>query len=55
MKFNKIVQLFKSGSVSVTGMKGTGKDVLIGNVIARRGNDRNHSKDWKHTFYPFLQ
>lgn len=31
-----IVDKFKSGSVCVTGLRGTGKDVLFGNVIARR-------------------
>ena len=36
MLFYKVVRLFKKGSVSVTGMKGTGKDVLLGNVIRRR-------------------
>lgn len=33
----KIVRLFKQGSVCVTGMRGTGKDVLFGNVISRIG------------------
>lgn len=31
-----VVNLFKNGSVCVTGLRGTGKDVLFGNVIARR-------------------
>lgn len=37
MSLQNIVKMFKNGSVCVTGMKGTGKDVLFGNVIARRG------------------
>lgn len=32
----KIIRLFENGSVCVTGVKGSGKDVLFGNVIARR-------------------
>lgn len=36
MRFKKIVKLFKKGNVSVSGLRGTGKDVLFGNVIARR-------------------
>lgn len=36
MFFSSVIKLYKSGSVSVCGMKGSGKDVLQGNVIARR-------------------
>lgn len=36
MRFRKIVDLFKSGNVCVTGLRGSGKDVLTGNVVARR-------------------
>lgn len=36
MRFGKIVKLFKNGNVCVCGLRGTGKDVLMGNVIARR-------------------
>lgn len=36
MRFRKIVKMFERGSVTVSGMRGTGKDVLFGNVIARR-------------------
>lgn len=32
----KIVQLFKDGNVLVVGLKGTGKDTLMGNVAVRR-------------------
>lgn len=35
----KIIKLFKTGNVCVTGLRGTGKDLLFGNVIARRKND----------------
>lgn len=37
MRLKKIVRDFENHSVAVTGMKGCGKDVLLGNVIARRG------------------
>lgn len=36
MNFNKVIQMFKQGNVCVCGLRGTGKDVLMGNVIARR-------------------
>lgn len=37
MRLNKFInKTFKKGNVSVCGLRGTGKDVLFGNVIARR-------------------
>lgn len=36
MRFKKIIKLFENGNVCVTGLRGTGKDLLMGNVIARR-------------------
>lgn len=36
MRFKKIINLFKNGNVCVCGLRGTGKDLLFGNVIARR-------------------
>lgn len=36
MRFKKIIQLFEDGNVSVFGLRGTGKDVMFGNVIERR-------------------
>ena len=36
MRFKKIIKLFESGNVCVTGLRGTGKDLVIGNVINRR-------------------
>ena len=36
MRFKKIIKLFEENCVSVSGMKGTGKDIFFGNVIARR-------------------
>lgn len=37
MNINKIIRLYKSGNVTVCGLRGTGKDMLQGNVIVRRG------------------
>lgn len=36
MRFKKIIEYFKKGSVSVCGMKGRGKDMLMANVVVRR-------------------
>lgn len=36
MRFKKILRLFNRGNVCVTGLRGTGKDILFGNVIVRR-------------------
>ena len=36
MFFSSVIRLFKRGNVCVVGLRGTGKDVLFGNVIARR-------------------
>ena len=35
MSLKNILKLFKNGNVCVTGLRGTGKDVLFGNVIYR--------------------
>lgn len=36
MNLNKIIKLFKDGNVCVTGLRGTGKDMLTANVAVRR-------------------
>lgn len=36
MGLKKIIRMFNNGNVCVTGLRGTGKDMLIANVIARR-------------------
>lgn len=36
MRFRKIIKLFEHGSVCVTGQRGSGKDMIISNVVARR-------------------
>lgn len=37
MRFKKIIRLFEDGNVSVCGLKGRGKDMLMSNVVVRRG------------------
>lgn len=36
MRFKRIVRLFEKGNVSVDGLRGTGKDMLMANVVVRR-------------------
>lgn len=42
----KLVKMFENGNVMVTGEKGSGKDVLFGNVIARIGRDYVSNMDY---------
>lgn len=51
MRFSKVVRMFKNGSVCVTGMKGTGKDLLFGNVIARRYEDYVSNLNYGYFYY----
>lgn len=39
MLFKRVLRLFESGNVMVSGLRGSGKDVLFGNVISRRKKD----------------
>lgn len=52
MRFKKIIRLFKRGNVCVTGLRGTGKDVLFGNVIARRYDDYVSNLDYGGFYHP---
>lgn len=36
VRFKKIIKMFEDGNVCVCGLRGRGKDLLFGNVIARR-------------------
>lgn len=36
MRFKKVIKIFNKGNVCVTGLRGTGKDILLGNVINRK-------------------
>ena len=46
----KIVKLFKAGNVSVSGLKGAGKDMLFANVVMRRKapyvSNTNYGGNW---------
>ena len=56
MRFRKIVRLFERNSVAVSGSKGSGKDLLTSNVIARRRLPYVSNMDYacKHsTHHPF--
>lgn len=46
MLFSSVIKLFKKGNVCVTGLRGTGKDLLMGNVIARRKCDYVSNLDY---------
>ena len=37
MRFKKIIKMFEEGNVAVCGLRGRGKDMLISNVVVRRG------------------
>lgn len=36
MRFRKVIRYFEDGNVSICGLKGRGKDLLMSNVVARR-------------------
>lgn len=47
MNVNNIIRLFENGNVCVTGLRGCGKDMLMANVIARRGGVYVSNIDYK--------
>lgn len=53
MKFKKVVQMFDKGNVCVTGLRGTGKDMLTANVVARRTSPYVSNVDYGGDFHPF--
>lgn len=54
MRFKKIVKLFNDGNVCVTGVRGTGKDLIFGNVIARKRGVKSYVSNLNYggDFYP---
>lgn len=48
----RLVRMFENGNVMVTGEKGSGKDVMFGNVIARIDrpyvSNVDYTKDWRY-------
>lgn len=53
MRFKKIIKLFEEGNVCVTGLKGRGKDLLMSNVVVRRGLPYVANVDYGGDFHPF--
>lgn len=53
MRFKKVIKLFEKGCVSVYGMKGHGKDLLMSNVVTRRKLPYISNIDYGGNFYPF--
>lgn len=48
----KIIKLFKDGNVSVCGLRGKGKDMLMANVVVRRGLPYISNVNYGGTWYP---
>ena len=55
MFFFQLKRLFEQGNVCVVGLRGTGKDVLFGNVIARRKQTYVSNLDYNCDDSQFLQ
>lgn len=53
MRFKKIIHLFKDGSVCVFGKRGSGKDLLTGNIIVRRKLPYISNIDYGGKYIPF--
>lgn len=53
MRFRKIIKLFESGNVSVFGLRGRGKDLLMSNVVVRRKLPYSSNVDYGGAFFPF--
>lgn len=53
MRFKKVIKLFESGNVSVFGLRGRGKDLLMSNVVIRRKLPYVSNIDYGDQFYPF--
>lgn len=53
MKFKKIIKLFEDGNVSVCGMRGRGKDLLMSNVAIRRDKTYISNINYGRAWYPF--
>ena len=49
----EIIKLFRTGNVSVCGLKGTGKDMLFANVVRRRDSAYISNTDYGGSFIKF--
>ena len=54
MRLRNIIKMFENGNVCVTGLRGTGKDVLFGNVIIRRKKPYLSNLDYGGNFNPLI-
>ena len=54
MRFKRIIKYFMQGNVCVTGLRGTGKDLLMGNVIARRKKNYISNLNYGGDFTPLI-
>lgn len=48
----KIIKLFENGNVSVCGLRGSGKDMLMANVVVRRRKPYVSNVDYGGDYYP---
>lgn len=53
MFIGKIVKMFEHGNVSIAGLRGTGKDLLMANVVARRKKPYVSNINYGGTWIPF--
>lgn len=54
MGLRKIIRLFNKGNCCVFGLRGTGKDILFGNVIARRKEQYISNLDYGNQYNRFV-
>jgi len=50
----KIIKLFRSGNVCICGLRGRGKDMLMSNVVVRRGLPYVSNVDYGGGYIPFV-
>ena len=53
MRFKKVIRMFEDGNVSVFGLRGRGKDLLMSNVVVRRKLPYVSNVDYGGTFFEF--
>lgn len=53
MNLKKIIRLFESGNVCVSGLRGRGKDMLFANVVIRRDRPYVSNTDYGGEYIPF--
>lgn len=54
MRFRKVIKMFENGNVMVTGLRGTGKDMLTANVIVRRNKPYVSNVNYGGPYIPFV-